>query len=99
MQTQIIEKTKAERISIRLDEETKQKIELAAAIDHRSITSFIIASAVASADAILKRGEQMVLSEQDWDTFYQALLNPPKPNAALKNAFATYQKMGIQSDV
>jgi uncharacterized protein (DUF1778 family) len=99
MLTQTVEPTKTERISIRLDPDTKQRIEQAAAIDHRSITSFIIASAVASADAILRRGEQMVFSEKDWDTFYQALIHPPKPNTALKNAFAAYRQLRIQSDV
>ena len=99
MQTQAVEKTKSERISIRLDHDIKQRIEQAAAMDHRSITSFIIASAVASADEILKRSDQMVLSAGDWDLFYDALSNPPAPNAALKSAFAIYKEMDIRSDV
>lgn len=100
MQDLTLKHVKKDRISIRLDHDTKRKIEQAAAMDHdRSVTSFIIASAVESADKILARGDQMVLSERDWDTFYNALTNPPEPNAALKDAFAAYKKMNIRYDV
>ncbi len=90
---------KSDRISIRLEPEIKVRIEQAAAMDHRSLTSFIIASAAAMAEQILKRGDQMALSEQDWNTFYNALVHPPKANATLKKAFASYNSMNIASDV
>lgn len=93
------EQHKSERISIRLDPAIKQYIEEAAALDHRSISSFIIASAITSADEILKRGDHMALSQQDWDVFYNALTNPPKPCAPLQKAFDDYNDMNIKSDV
>lgn len=99
MRTESFDNVKSERISIRLESDIKQRIERAAAIDHRSITSFIIASAVDSAEKILKRGDQMVLSDEDWDRFYNALTKPPKPNKALKKAFADYSRRNIRSDV
>ena len=99
MRTEHVDTNKSDRISIRLEPDIKQRIEEAAAIDHRSITSFIIASAVASAEEVLKRGDQMVLSDRDWATFFKALTSPPKPNKALRKAFADYRKLNIQSDV
>ncbi len=99
MHTNRTESQKTERIDIRLDYKTKLRIERAAAIDHRSITSFIIASAIESADEILQRGDQMVLSDKDWNKFHNALTKPQKPNQALKKAAAKYKSLNIKSDV
>jgi len=46
---------KLDRISIRIEPELKKQIELAATLDHRSLTSFIIAGALAMADQTLKK--------------------------------------------
>lgn len=94
-----VQTNKSDRISIRLEPVVKQKIEEAAAVDHRSLTSFIIASAAEMAEKILKRNEQMTLNENDWDTFFNALINPPKPNKALKDAFRNYSNLHIKSDI
>lgn len=91
--------SKSDRISIRLEPAIKQRIEQAAAIDHRSITSFIIASAAEMAEKILNRSEQLILSDQDWNKFYNALVNPQKPNKALKKAFDDYKHLNIKSDI
>lgn len=99
MQSETFNEYKEDRISIRLNHSLKQKIERAAELDNRSITSFIIASALESADKILYRADQLTLTDRDWDMFYEALANPPEPNIALKDAFNTYKKMKIHSDV
>lgn len=99
MHIEHVDHHKSDRISIRLDHDIKKKIEEAARIDHRSVTSFIIASAIESAEEILKRGDHMVLSESDWDIFHNALNNPPKPSQSLLKAFTDYKDMNIQSDV
>ncbi len=90
---------RSDRLSIRLEPDIKQRIEAAAALDHRSVTSFIIASAIESADRILKRDDTMQLSERDWETLMDAIEDPPKPNVTLKRAFANYKKAKIRSDV
>lgn len=91
---------KTDRINIRLEPEIKKRIEKAAELDHRSITSFIIASAVDSAERVLKRNSpnQISLSEKDWDIFMSALENPPKPNAALRKAVLNYRKRNKKDD-
>jgi uncharacterized protein (DUF1778 family) len=75
---------KNERISLRIDRHTKELIEQAAAIDHRSLTSFIIACAKEHAEQLIERETSIRLKKREWDRFMCALKNPPKPNAALK---------------
>jgi uncharacterized protein (DUF1778 family) len=99
MQTARSTHVEGDRISIRLKSTVKRRFEKAAALDDRSLTSFIIASATEKADNILKSDEQMTLNQQDWKLFFNALANPPKPNAVLKKAFEKYQKINIQPDV
>ncbi len=91
--------SKTERISIRLEPAIKQRIEQAASIDHRSITSFIIASAAEMAEKILNKSEQLILSDQDWNTFFNALVKPHEPNKALRKAFEEYSNLNIKSDI
>jgi len=97
---QLIEQdiSKTERINLRVDSFTKELIEQAAAIDHRSLTSFIIACAKVQAEQILEKEKVIRLNRRDWDNFIMVLSSPPKPNAALKRAFKRYQQMKIQSD-
>jgi len=90
---------KTDRISIRLEPSIKQRLEQAAFLDHRSLTSFIIASAADMAERILDRNEQLRLNEHDWNLFFNALGKPSKPNQALKQAFDNYKNLNIISDV
>ena len=36
---------------------------------------------------------RLVLEEEDWEVFVEVLANPPKPNQALKDAFAACERM------
>ena len=53
----VAKKSKLDRISIRIEPELKKQIELAASLDHRSLTSFIIAGALAMAHETLGKKE------------------------------------------
>ncbi len=89
---------KSERLSLRLDEKTKQKIELAATICQSSINSFILKTAIAAADEIIQHHETITLNDLDRDKFFDVLLNPPTPNSALKEILGKHSQM-IDSDV
>jgi len=89
---------KTERINLRVDSFTKKLIEQAAAMDHRSLTGFIIACAKVQAEQILAKEKLIRLNRRDWDNFIAVLSNPPKPNVALKRAFKRYRKANINSD-
>lgn len=75
---------KDERINLRIDRHTKELIEQAAAIDHRSLTSFIVACAKEQAERLIERETTIRLKKSEWNQFISALENSPKPNVSLK---------------
>ena len=89
---------KQDRISIRLDSNLKERIERAALADNRSVSGFMIASALERADSLLPREETLTLSERDFDLLLAALDTPPKPNKALRDAVKLHRRMKIKSD-
>ncbi len=97
MQLQEPDFNKNERINLRIDRYTKDLIEYAAAIDHRTLTSFIVACAKEHAEQLIERETTIRLKKRDWDNFMAATENPPKPNAALKKLMREYA--GVASDV
>ncbi len=86
------ETLKQERMHIRLDALSKQKLERAATYAHKSLSEFVLGEALHAADELIQEHETLVLNESDWGVFLDALENPPKPNARLKRAFAEHRK-------
>ena len=86
------ETIKQERMHIRLDTQSKQKLERAAAYAHKSLSEFVLGQALHAADELIHEHETLMLNEADWEIFLDALENPPKPNAKLKKAFAEHKK-------
>lgn len=83
---------KQERMHIRLDSLAKQKLEKAAQFSHKSLSEFVLSYALASANEIIEEHEKMVLTQNDWNVFLDALENPPIANTALKQAFELHEK-------
>jgi uncharacterized protein (DUF1778 family) len=75
------------RLGFRVDHETKQMVERAAALEHRSLTDFCLTALTEATRATLARHETLVLSERDRELFFDTLMNPPEPNERLKRAF------------
>ena len=86
------ETIKQQRMHIRLDSLSKQKLERAAAYVHKSLSEFVLGQALHAADEVIHEHETTTLSQADWDIFMDTLENPPKPNAKLKRAFAEHKK-------
>jgi uncharacterized protein (DUF1778 family) len=86
------ETVKQERMHIRLDTLSKQKLERAAAYVHKSLSEFVLGQALQAADEVIHEHESIVVDEADWGVFLDALDNPPKPNATLRKAFAEHKK-------
>lgn len=84
MQTHETDFSKSERINLRVDRHTKDIIEYAASIDHRSLTSFIIASAKQQAERLIEQETSIHLKKREWDDFMASIASPPKANAKLK---------------
>lgn len=83
---------KRDRMHLRLDSETKKTLERAASYQSTSVSEFVLANAVAAAEKVIEAHERMTLPAPDWDLFYDALVNPPKPNAKLKRALRRYRE-------
>lgn len=84
--------TKREHMYLRLDARSKRKLERAAAYEETSISQFVLSNAVEAAERVIKGRERVALSASDWDAFHDALLNPPGPNAALRQAARRYRE-------
>ena len=77
---------------LRLDAKTKRTLERAAAYEETSVSDFVLANAMAAAERVIDSHEKITLSAQDWDAFYDALINPPEPNEKLKEAARHYRE-------
>jgi len=87
---------KDERLHLRVDAATKQKLLAASAYEHQSISDFVLAHAVPAADRVLE-AHVTVLSSGDWDVFLDALTSPPEPTEALRKAFKRHKQQATSS--
>ena len=83
---------RTERINLRLSGMAKQRIERAASAEGKTVSAFIVASALENADKTIDRQETMVLAREDAMRFFHALDNPPKPNARLRAALDEHEQ-------
>ncbi|KDC75188.1 DUF1778 domain-containing protein [Bordetella bronchiseptica] len=83
---------KDERLQVRLNAEAKTMLQRAASYRHKTVSQFVLTTALAEAEKVIRENEAVSLSAADWKVFYDALNAPPAPNAALRKAFAKYQK-------
>jgi uncharacterized protein (DUF1778 family) len=84
--------TKDDRLQVRLDAESKSVLQRAASYRHKTVSQFVLATALEEAERVIRENEIVTLSGSDWKLFYDALTNPPAPNPALRKAFAKYKK-------
>ena len=83
---------KSERLHLRLDPIAKGRIERAAGHCGQSLSQFVLSRSIDAADQVIRKHETMVLSERDWATFMDAILDPPEPNARLREAMARHRE-------
>ncbi len=80
------------RFDIRLPKEQKEYFEYAARLGgFRTLTEFVIYSGSQQASQILEKHNSILASKRDQEIFFNALLNPPAPNAPLKKAMGRYK--------
>jgi uncharacterized protein (DUF1778 family) len=80
------------RLSIRVDGESKELIELAAAHCGQTVSSYAISTLVRDARRVVEEHHTTLLSARDWRTFMELMDNPPPPNEALKRAARTHSQ-------
>jgi uncharacterized protein (DUF1778 family) len=77
---------KNERINLRLKQSAKNLIERAATFEGKTVSNFILSSALANAEKTLHEHASIQLSEQDAKYFFDALARPVKFNEKLTAA-------------
>lgn len=83
------------RLEARVDPDAKRLWQQAAELQGRTLTDFVIASVQEAAMKVIHQHQSLQLNQEDSVAFVEAILNPPEPNSALKEAAAEYkQKFG-----
>lgn len=70
--------TRSEKLDLRLTREAKRALRAAAAASHRSVSEFVLESALARADEALAGRRTFGLNAAQWKAFQAALDAPPR---------------------
>jgi uncharacterized protein (DUF1778 family) len=81
------------RLEARISPEIKSLLQKAADLEGRTLTDFVVASVQAEAYRVIEQHQKLKLSIEDSQAFVDALVNPPKPNDALKAAALRYKQV------
>jgi uncharacterized protein (DUF1778 family) len=81
------------RFDTRLPKEQKEYFEYAANLGgFRNLTEFIVFSAKQQASRIVESHNTVLASKKDQEVFFDAIMNPQKPNTRLKKAALRYNE-------
>ena len=70
---------RSEKLDLRLTRNAKRTLQAAAAVAHRSVSEFVLESALARADEAMSDRRTFGLSATQWKAFMTALDAPPSP--------------------
>lgn len=79
--------TKQDRINLRLKRSVKRVLERAASFEGKTVSNFILTSALAQAEKTIHEQEIMSLNSRDSEAFFNALAKPVGFNKKLLAAF------------
>lgn len=75
------------RLEARISSDLHSGLKRAPQIQGRTMTDFVVAAVQEAAQKAIEQAQFVRLSAADQEAFANALMAPPKPNAALKRAF------------
>ena len=75
---------KLNRIDLRINEEDKNKLELAAELNHLSLSSYILSIVLKQADYDIKKNEVLLLNNKERDLILSLMEDVIEPNDNLK---------------
>ena len=84
--------TRSERINLRVSETAKRRIEQAASVEGKTVSAFIVSSALENAEKTVRRHETMALDREDTMRFFDALAKPLAPNDKLRAALKEHER-------
>jgi Uncharacterized protein conserved in bacteria len=76
--------TRTEKLDLRRSEEPKRALQSAATAARRSVSEFVLESALARAEETLPDRQRFGLNAERWAAFQAALDAPARPNPRLK---------------
>ena len=76
--------SRSEKLDLRLTPEAKRRITAAAEAQQRTVSEFVLQSALDRADEALADRRVFRLDAEQWEKFLAALDAPPRPNARMK---------------
>ena len=85
------------RLEARLPVDVHALLKRAAEIEGRTLTDFVVSAARDAARRTIEDAELIRLSAADQQRLADALLNPPKPNAALRRAMRRRENLLARS--
>lgn len=83
---------KNERINLRLKKSAKSLIERAASFEGKTVSNFILSSALATAEKTIHEQGSIQLNELDAQCFFDALAKPVAFNSKLTEALAEHDR-------
>ncbi len=89
-------KQKEERIYLRISSDQKEVLERAAQAKHTSLTNFVLENSYGAAQKILTEQTHFYLTEEEWQTFCNALDAPPKEIPALRKLLTRPSILDVQ---
>jgi uncharacterized protein (DUF1778 family) len=75
---------RSQKLDLRLTTSAKRKLQFAASAAHRSLSEFVLESALARAEETLPDRGRFGLDARQWARFQAALDAPPRPTPRLK---------------
>ena len=75
---------RTEKLDLRLTPAAKRKLRAAAEVAHRSVSEFVLATALTRAEEVLSEQRDLRLTREQWTRFLQALDAPPRSHARMK---------------
>lgn len=75
---------RTEKLDVRVSPATKLKLQSAAASTHRSMSEFVVESALSRAEEMLADRRTFCLDARTWTAFQSALDAPPRPLPRMK---------------
>jgi len=84
--------TRQDRINLRLKPSAKNALERAASFEGKTVSNFILTSALAHAEKTIHEHEAMSLNSRDSEVFFNALAKPIRFNEKLTAAFEEHDQ-------
>lgn len=75
----MITNKRTDRIDLRIHPEAKEALQAAATLRHKSVSEFVLESALGAADEVLADRRYFSLNADQWATFQAALEAQPRP--------------------